>query len=134
MIKIRPEKGEDYTAIHEINVLAFGRENEARLVENLRNSPDFTQGLSLVAIKDKMVVGHILFSRIAIETKTGSFPALSLAPMAVHPEFQKQGIGSKLVQQGIGTLPKTGAPTYCRGWPPRLLPSFWVHLSEGEGT
>ena len=89
MIKIQPEKGEYDTAIHEINVLGFGLENEARLVENLRKSPDFIPELSLVAVKDKMVVGHILFSRIAIQTKTGSFPAMSLAPMAVHPPTQE---------------------------------------------
>ena len=101
MIKIQPEKGEYDTAIHEINVLGFGLENEARLVENLRKSPDFIPELSLVAVKDKMVVGHILFSRITIQTKIGSFPALALAPMAVHPEFQHQGIGSELVRQGL---------------------------------
>ena len=89
MIKIQPEKGEYDTAIREINVLGFGLEDEARLVENLRKSPDFIPELSLVAVKDKMVVGHILFSRIAIQTKTGSFAAMSFAPMAVHPPTQE---------------------------------------------
>jgi hypothetical protein len=73
MIKIQSEKEEYYTAIYGMNVLAFGRENEARLVENLRRSPDFIPELSLVAAKDKMIVGHILFSRIAIQTKAHSF-------------------------------------------------------------
>ena len=108
MIKIQPEKREYYTAIDEINVLAFGLENEARLVENLRKSPDFIPGLSLVAVKDKRVVGHILFSRITIQAKIGSFPALALAPMAVHPEFQEQGIGSKLIRQGLSRCRKLG--------------------------
>jgi putative acetyltransferase len=108
MIEIQSKKEGYYTAIHGINVLAFGRENEARLVENLRRSPDFIPELSLVAVKDKMIVGHILFSRIAIQTKADSFPALPFAPMAVHPEFQKQGIGSKLIRQGLVRCVKIG--------------------------
>jgi len=101
MIAIQPEREKDYTAIHEINVLAFGRENEARLVNKIREALDFIPELSLVAIKNGRVVGHILFSRITIQSKTGSFPALALAPMALHPKFQNQGIGSKLVRQGL---------------------------------
>ena len=101
MITIQPEKKEDYTAIHEINVLAFGRENEARLVKKIRETPDFIPELSLVAIKKGKVVGYILYSRIIIQSKTGSLPGLALAPMAVHPEFQNQGIGSMLVRQGL---------------------------------
>ena len=124
MIKIQLEKGEYDTAIHEINVLAFGREDEARLVEDLRKSPDFIPELSLVAVKDKMVVGHILFSRIAIQTKTGSFPAMSLAPMAVHPEFQKQGIGSKLVRQGLERCRNLGYKVVIVVGHPNYYPRF----------
>jgi len=100
MITVQPEREEDYTAIHEINALAFGQENEARLVENLRKRTDFIPELSLVAVKDRRVLGHILFSPIVIQTDKGIFPALALSPMAVHPEFQNQGIGSELLRQG----------------------------------
>jgi putative acetyltransferase len=133
MIKIQPEKDEDYTAIHGIYVLAFGRENEARLIENLRKSPDFIPGLSLVAVKDKMIVGHILFSRIAIQTKTGSFPALSLAPMAVHPEFQKQGIGSKLIRQGLVRCRKLGHKIVVVVGHPNYYPRFGFTSARAKG-
>jgi putative acetyltransferase len=79
MITIRSETMEDYKAIHKVNVLAFGQENESKLIENLHKSPHFIQELSLVALKKLMVVGHILFSRIAIQTETGSITALSPA-------------------------------------------------------
>jgi putative acetyltransferase len=101
MITIRPETTEDYAAIHEVNLLAFGQEIEPCLVEALRESPDFIPELSLVTIEAGQVVGHILFSPMVIETKEGAVPALTLAPLAVRPEFQNQGIGSELVRDGL---------------------------------
>lgn len=100
MIIIRSETSEDYTAIFEVNKLAFEQENEARLVEKIRQD-NFNSQLSLVAVKSSKVVGHILFSNIIIQSQKGDFSALALAPLAVHPEFQNQGIGSQLVQQGL---------------------------------
>lgn len=101
MIIIRPETSEDYTAIFEVNKLAFEQENEAQLVEKIRHLANFNPQLSLVAVKSSKVIGHILFSNIIIQSQKGSFSALALAPLAVHPEFQNQGIGSQLVQQGL---------------------------------
>lgn len=101
MIIIRPETLEDSNVIFEVNKLAFGQENEARLVENIRQAANFNPKLSLVAIKNEKVVGHLLFSPIIIQTPKGDIPALALAPLAVCPEFQNQGIGSKLVKQGL---------------------------------
>jgi len=101
MITIRPETADDYAAIAEVNALAFGREVEPRLVEALRRSPEFIPELSLVAIEAARVAGHILFSPMAIETKDGAVPALGLAPLAVRPELQNQGIGSALVRDGL---------------------------------
>jgi putative acetyltransferase len=101
MMIVRPEREGDYAAIREINALAFGRENEARLVENLRRRADFIPELSLVAVKDRRRLGHILFSPILIQTDKDVFPALALSPIAVHPEFQHQGIGAELLGQGL---------------------------------
>jgi putative acetyltransferase len=88
MITIRPETAEDYAAIREVTLLAFGQEKEAQLVEDLRGLLDFIPELSLVAVQGGQVVGHILFSPMAIETKKGAVPALSLAPVSVRPECQ----------------------------------------------
>lgn len=101
MITIRPETMADHAAVHDVNVLAFGREIEARLVEALRQSPDFIPELSLVAVESGQVVGHVLFSPMTIEEQGTSTPALALAVMAVRPEFQKRGIGSSLVRHGL---------------------------------
>lgn len=108
MVTIRPEKPEDYQRIFEINKKAFKGEVEARLVGKLRNTGGFVPGLSLVAVKDGNVVGHILFSIIRIKTDTENIPVLSLAPMAVLPEYQKQGIGSLLVREGLKKCKELG--------------------------
>jgi len=98
-MKIRPETDNDLDTIAEINRLAFGSDSEAILVAALRDG-GYTR-LSLVAQVDGQTVGHIMFSRLPIVTDDGVIEALSLAPMAVLPSRQRQGIGSKLVQEGL---------------------------------
>jgi putative acetyltransferase len=98
-IVIRPESTADEDAIRQVNRLAFGQDDEARLVDALRGGGYVR--VSLVAEKASQVVGHILFSDLPIVTEAGTVPALALAPMAVLPELQKQGIGSALVHKGL---------------------------------
>lgn len=101
-IKIREENKDDIKGIYEINTLAFGRENEAKLVDLLRNSNAFIPELSLVATVDNKIVGHILFTKIMIvDDKQNEFGSLALAPMAVKPGNQKSGIGGQLIQTGL---------------------------------
>jgi putative acetyltransferase len=96
---IRPETSADHEAIGHVNRLAFGQDAEARLVDALRDGGYFRA--SLVADKDGQVVGHVLFSHLPIVTEAGTVPALALAPLAVLPEVQNQGIGSALVRRGM---------------------------------
>jgi putative acetyltransferase len=96
---IRHETAADHEAVGQVNRLAFGQEDEAGIVDALREGG--YARLSLVAEVDGRVVGHILFSDLPILTDGGTVPALSLAPMAVLPEFQKRGIGSALVEKGL---------------------------------
>lgn len=84
---IRPERPVDHEAVFEVNRLAFGGQDEARLVEALRPSPAFIPELSLVALEEERVVGHILFSRVAVRGEAATHDALALAPMAVLPRF-----------------------------------------------
>ena len=92
----------DYQAIAQINILAFGRDNEANLVDLLRKSDAFNPELSLVAIAENRIAGHILFTKIKIINAAGNeAESLALAPLAVLPEFQNKGIGSRLVTYGL---------------------------------
>jgi putative acetyltransferase len=94
---IRCESSADYAAIAEVNILAFGQENEARMIEEIRCSQGYIPELSLVAEVDGTIVGHILFSYIDLIDQE-SLKVLALAPLAVIPQFQRRGIGSALVQ------------------------------------
>lgn len=101
-IQIRQEYKDDFKAIDEVNNSAFGQDNEAKLVGLLRNTDAFVPELSLVAILDNKIVGHILFTKIKIkDSHQNEFDSLALAPLAVRPECQQKGIGAQLIQSGL---------------------------------
>lgn len=100
-ITIKPETSNAYQAIYNIHKEAFQQENEAKLIEDLRKTSSFDSRLSFVALIDGQVVGHILFYPLNIKTQNGLVPTLGLVPLAVKPEFQKQGVGTELVNEGL---------------------------------
>lgn len=102
---IRKEKPADYQTVFEIVELAFrtmpnADGDEQFLVEELRKNKAFIPELSLVAEKEDKLVGHILFTPLQIINGDKVFNSLTLAPVAVLPEYQNQGIGSKLIAEG----------------------------------
>lgn len=102
MVRIADDAPKFHAAISAVHRAAFGGELEAKLVERLRR-----EGLalvSLVAIDVDEVVGHILFSELAVEIDGKPIAAASLAPMGVLPHRQRQGIGSQLVRTGLERL------------------------------
>ncbi|MBD3184578.1 GNAT family N-acetyltransferase [Candidatus Poribacteria bacterium] len=106
-IVIRKEKEKDYKNIFKVNKLAFGQEDESRLVEQIRSTDNFIPDLSLVAEVDNNIVGYILFSKIKI-LGSSIFDTLALAPMAVLPKFQGLGIGSELIKEGMEKAKELG--------------------------
>jgi putative acetyltransferase len=99
LITIRPETPEDAVAIGQVNEQAFGQKQEAEIIDRLRSRGVLT--VSLVAVQDNQIVGHIAFSPVKIESELSSFEAMALAPMAVLPTYQRRGIGSRLVTAGL---------------------------------
>lgn len=101
MLEIRQETKNDYEEVYNVVKTAFETAkhsdgNEQDLVVSLRNSSNFIPQLSLVATQDSKIVGYILFTKI----KIGEYEELALAPLGILPEYQKQGIGKKLIEKG----------------------------------
>src|SRR5215210_5787332 len=108
-IEIRQERNTDHVEVYEINQNAFGQDTEAKLVELLRHSEAFIPELSLVALLNNKIVGHILFTKIKIKDDYGNeYSSLALAPMAVTLPLQKQGIGGQLIMHGISKARELG--------------------------
>jgi len=105
-IGICQEEPGDVAGIRSVNENAFGQPEEANIVDALRAAGGVI--LSLVAVEEGEIVGHILFSPVTIESEVGVFAAVGLAPMAVLPTHQRKGIGSKLVQTGLEKLRPMG--------------------------
>jgi putative acetyltransferase len=108
MISIRPEKPGDAAAIRDLHKAAFDGTGEADIVDKFRPAcPDL---VSLVAVENDHIAGHILFSPVVVETNEGTVTGMRLAPMAVLPGYQRKGIGTELVRQGLFRLRDQGCP------------------------
>jgi len=102
-IQIRQEQPADYPFVFNLIEAAFktmkySNHTEHFLVERLRKSEAFIPELSLVAVNDSQIVGHILLSIVKIKNEDSIFESLSLAPVSVLPEFQRKGIGGQLIK------------------------------------
>jgi putative acetyltransferase len=146
---IRPEEPRDQRDIFAVNARAFPQLDEARLVDALRTANAVT--CSLVAERDGRVVGHILFSPVRVqvgqrptrsepqasevhrEGEGASFVAQGLAPMAVEPECQRDGIGSLLVRAGLDACRSQGhAVVFVLGHP-AYYPRFGFEPAAPRG-
>ena len=121
---IRAETAKDFDAVRKLNKKAFKGNSESKLVDALRESDGFIPGLSLVAEKGGKVVGHILFSPVRIKDLSSAVPALALAPMAVLPDCQNQGIGSELVKYGLNECKRSGHKIIVVVGHPEYYPRF----------
>lgn len=100
-ISIRPELPADNEEIYELNKVVFGHDNEAKMVDHVRQGDNFIPALSLVATSDHKIIGYILFSRIVITNGDNRHETLGLASMMVHPDQQRKGVGARLITQGL---------------------------------
>jgi putative acetyltransferase len=105
-ITIREATEQDRDAIRTIEEAAFGQPDEARLVGLLVAAGDDV--LELIAERDGRPVGHVLFSRLTVETRNRSFAAVALAPLAVSPDAQGKGVGAALVEEAHRRLRGAG--------------------------
>ena len=118
VIEIREESPDDIAAIREVNRLAFGQGLEGQVVDALRANGGVV--LSLVAVSDGKIVGHILYSPAVV----GAFRGAALGPMAVLPDYQRQGLGSQLVTTGNRRIGEAGHPFVIVLGHPQFYPRF----------
>ncbi len=116
-VLIRPETSADFPAIAEVLRFSFDKTDgsEVSRVANLRHLSDYLPELSLVALLEDRIVGYAKFHFVTLE---GEFPArvLDLGPVAVLPKFQKQGVGTALVNKGLSLCVSRGeALVMCLG-------------------
>jgi putative acetyltransferase len=121
---IRAEVAADHKAIQAIVTAAFGQPDEARLVEALRLATEYDPELSLVAVEDEEVLGHVLLTAITIDTERGPSPALALAPVAVSPERQRHGVGSALIREALKRAKNKGHEAVIVLGHPEYYPRF----------
>jgi putative acetyltransferase len=105
-VNFRRESPADIPAIHSVVLAAFGQPGEADLVSALRRAGALT--LSAIATIDDRIVGHVAYSPILIRSESQVAHALALAPVAVSPDFQRQGIGSGLVRWSLDECRRAG--------------------------
>ena len=107
---IRPEQSGDENAIHNLTLQAFepmpfSNGSEAPIVDQLREGGDLV--VSLVAVQDNEIIGHITFSPVTINGVNGGW--YGLGPVSVRPQFQKQGVGGQLIKEGLSKIKYIGA-------------------------
>ena len=130
---VRAERAADAAGIRTVHEAAFPTKAEADLVELVRASAGFLADLSLVAELDGTVVGHILLSPVTLETGGGHEPVLELAPMAVVPEHQREGIGSALVIAGLDAAEVRDEPLVLVLGHPWFYPRFGFRPATAFG-
>ncbi|MDJ0785126.1 MAG: N-acetyltransferase [Desulfosarcinaceae bacterium] len=136
MITIRKEGPEDVKQIRRIHVSAFDTSTEADIVDQLRRSADPI--LSLVAEEvrhggGQRIVGHLLFSPVAVDGPQDPPAGMGLAPMAVLPEYQEKGIGSALVRHGLDILAEGHCPFIIVLGHPEYYPRFGFEPASRHG-
>ena len=109
-IKIRPETQTDSSAIETVTTAAFlnaehTSHTEQHIVDGLRKAGRLT--LSLVAEKDAEIIGHVAVSPVALSDGTSGW--FGLGPISVLPEYQKQGVGTRLLLEALSMLRELGA-------------------------
>ena len=119
---IRPEEPDDAPAVATLNREAFGGDDEVEIIERLR--ADRLVAVSLVAIEDASLVGHILFSDLAVELDDRPVRSVALAPMCVRGDRQRQGIGSAMVRAGLDAVRDAGYTAVVVLGHPEYYPRF----------
>ncbi len=110
-MEIRKSTESNLKDVLDVETQAFGKDEGpviADLVNELLSDPSAMPLLSLLAANNDQTIGHILFTNVRINSSKESASAAILAPLAVIPAVQSQGIGSELIKEGLRLLAESG--------------------------
>jgi putative acetyltransferase len=130
-ILVRHEQADDKTAVARLNDAAFGQPDESRIVDAIRLAGHST--ISLVATDGPTIVGHILFTPVDLEAPGPAIPVMALGPMSVLPTVQRRGVGSKLVEEGLGECKQLGYQAVVVVGHPAFYPRFGFRPASSYG-
>ena len=130
-MEVRPEEPGDAPAVRRVNEAAFERADEADLVDRLRGQA--SRYLALVAVDEGEVVGHVAFSPVTFHPPRPALSAFGLAPMAVRPDRQRDGVGSALVRAGLAACQEAGAGAIVVLGHPDYYPRFGFEPAASHG-
>ena len=119
---LRAECPDDEAQVAQLHRVAFGDDHGAAvadLVDALRRDATDRDALSLVAVDEDRVVGHVLFTRSLLDAPRRLVDVQVLSPLAVLPEHQGRGTGSALVRRGLQVLDGRAVPLVFLEGPPR---------------
>jgi putative acetyltransferase len=132
-VLFRRERAGESDAVRSVVEDAFGGTLEGRLVDALRASPDWIDGLSLVAERDGRLVGHILFTRSLLDAPRRLVDVLVLSPVSVRSDAQGEGIGSALIRWGLEQVASRPEPLVFLEGSPRFYRRFGFQPAESLG-
>ncbi|MFI1291350.1 GNAT family N-acetyltransferase [Streptomyces sp. NPDC020792] len=132
---LREELPNDRGAVRDVHLRAFGDHGlvVADLVDTLRDTITPENGLSLVAERDRRIVGHVMFTRSLLDAPRKLVEVHVLSPLAVMPELHGRGIGSVLVRHGLGILAERAVPLVFLEGDPGYYSRFGFEPGGGLG-
>jgi putative acetyltransferase len=109
--EIRPEQAQDHPAVRRVHARAFGDpERVPGLVDALRDAPGAIEPIALVATRHDQVVGHVLLSACRLDAQPRLVDVVSLSPLGVHPDHQRHGVGTRLIEAALKAADDRGVP------------------------
>lgn len=125
VFSIRVEKAEDYPKINELLLDAFsGRTDLVPFVKAIRESKNYVPEYSLVAEINGRIIGHVMLSYIGIVDEDKNHKVLSLSPLSVASDMQRQGVGGKLINGVVSLADEDGEPLIILEGSPNYYPKF----------
>ncbi len=130
---IRPAQPHEWDQILGVIAAAFNQAKVGKFAEAIRASDRWIEQLSLVAECDGRIVGHVCLSRGTLQTASSSLDVLCLAPLAVHPAMQRQGIGRALIAHALARAAERTEPFVVLEGDPSLYSRLGFHRAADYG-